>query len=139
VSLILNILWLILGGLEMALGWWLAALLMAITLIGLPWVPAAFRMGLYTLWPFDSELVSRQLVTGREDLGTGCLGALGNIIWFFLAGWWLSLGHLVAALVLAITIIGIPFAYAHIKLAGAALFPLGKIVRRKGDAVSPFA
>lgn len=138
-SLLLNILWIVFGGAQLALGWWLAALLMAISIVGLPWAAAAFRIGLYCLWPFDTEQAGRLSVTGRPDLGTGGIGALGNIIWFLLAGWWLAIGHVLAAIAQAITIIGIPFAYAHLKLAGAALFPIGKVVRRKGDSVSPFA
>ena len=138
-SLLLNILWIVLGGFEMAVAWWFAGLLMAITIIGLPFAPAAFRQGLYALWPFDSEQVDRRSITGQEDAGTGPLGVLGNIIWFLLAGWWLALGHLLLALLFAITIIGIPFAYAHVKLAGAAVFPIGKTVRRKGDGFHPAA
>jgi uncharacterized membrane protein YccF (DUF307 family) len=65
---------------------------------------------------------------GRSDLGTGPLGFIGNIIWLVLAGWWLALGHLLTALLLAVTIIGIPFAWAHLKLAGIALWPIGKMI-----------
>jgi len=72
--------------------------------------------------------VSRTAVTGREDIGTGPLGLIGNIIWLVLAGWWLALGHLVAAVLFAITIIGIPFAWAHLKLACIALWPIGKTI-----------
>jgi uncharacterized membrane protein YccF (DUF307 family) len=66
--------------------------------------------------------------TGVDDVGTGPLGILGNIVWLLLAGWWLALGHLVTAIMLAVTIIGIPFAWAHLKLAGIALWPIGKII-----------
>lgn len=91
---------------------------MAITIIGLPWSFAAFRIAWYTLLPFGQEMRSRP--------DTGVLSTLGNIVWFVLAGWWLALGHLILAIGLAITIIGIPFAWAHLKLAGASLFPVGK-------------
>lgn len=67
-------------------------------------------------------------MTGREDLGTGALGAVGNVIWFVLAGWWLAIGHIAAAIGYAVTIIGIPFAWQHVKLAIASLFPVGKTV-----------
>ena len=70
----------------------------------------------------------RDVLTGRADLGTGLLGMIGNLIWLVLAGWWLALGHLVTAIVLALTIIGIPFAWAHLKLAGIALWPIGKAI-----------
>ena len=127
-SLLLNILWIVFGGLWMAAGWVIAAVLMAITIIGLPWARAAFNIAVYTLLPFGQQAVSRAEYTGSEDIGTGPLGLLGNIIWLLLAGWWLALAHLVIALALAITIIGIPFAWAHLKLAGIALWPIGKII-----------
>ena len=71
-------------------------------------------------------MVSRAVYFGREDIGTGPLGVVGNLVWLVLAGWWLALGHLITALILAVTIIGIPFAWAHVKLAGLALWPIGK-------------
>jgi uncharacterized membrane protein YccF (DUF307 family) len=127
-SLLLNILWIVFGGLWMAAGWVVAAILMAITIIGLPWARAAFNIAAYTLLPFGQQAVSRDAYTGSEDIGTGPLGLLGNVIWLLLAGWWLALAHLVTAIALAITIIGIPFAWAHLKLAGIALWPIGKII-----------
>jgi uncharacterized membrane protein YccF (DUF307 family) len=126
--LLLNVLWLLTGGLWMAAGWMIAAVIMAITIICLPWARAAFNIGVYTLLPFGQRAVSRSLVTGREDLGTGPLGLIGNIIWFVLAGWWLALAHLAHAILLAITIIGLPFAWAHLKLARLALWPIGKTI-----------
>jgi uncharacterized membrane protein YccF (DUF307 family) len=127
-SLLLNILWIVFGGLWMAAGWVIAAILMAITIIGLPWARAAFSIASYALLPFGHQAVSRAAYTGSEDIGTGPLGLLGNIIWLLLAGWWLALAHLITAIALAITIIGIPFAWAHLKLAGIALWPIGKII-----------
>src|SRR5204863_2022067 len=108
--LLLNILWIVSGGMWMAAGWLLAAVVMAITIIGLPWARAAFNIALYTLLPFGQKAVSRAEYSGHEDLGTGPLGMFGNIVWLVLAGWWLALGHLVIAILLAVTIIGIPFA-----------------------------
>ncbi|NPU11983.1 MULTISPECIES: YccF domain-containing protein [Bradyrhizobium] len=128
VSLLLNVLWIVLGGAYMAFGWLVAAVVMAITIVGLPWARAAFNIAAYTLLPFGSRAVRRDEVTGMEDIGTGPLGLLGNIIWFVLAGWWLALGHLVTAIALAVTIIGLPFAWAHLKLAGLALWPIGKTI-----------
>ena len=127
-SLFLNILWIVFGGLWMAIAWVIAALLMAITIVGLPWTRAAFNIAVYTLLPFGQTAVSRAAHTGREDLGTGPLGTLGNLIWLVFAGWWLALGHLFFALGLAVTIIGLPFAWAHLKLAGLALWPIGKMI-----------
>ena len=127
-SLLLNVLWIVFGGFYMAAGWLLAAVIMAITIIGIPWARAAFNIAFYTLLPFGQTVVSRDAYLGKEDIGTGPLGMLGNIIWFVLAGWWLALAHLITALALAITIIGIPFAWAHLKLAGLALWPIGKMI-----------
>src|SRR4029077_9577378 len=110
-SFLLNILWLIFGGLAAPLPWVFAAVLMALTIIGLPWCFAALRIALYTLLPFGHEIRSRP--------DAGALSFLGNIIWFVLAGWWLAIGHLILAVAFAITIIGLPFAWAHLKLAGA--------------------
>lgn len=128
VSLLLNILWVLLGGIWMAAGWVVAAIIMAITIIGLPWARAAFNIAAYTLFPFGQKAVSRDMVTGHSDIGTGLLGFIGNLIWLILAGWWLALGHVVTALLLAVTIVGIPFAWAHLKLAGIALWPIGKVI-----------
>jgi uncharacterized membrane protein YccF (DUF307 family) len=127
-AFLLNVLWIVFGGLWMSVAWIVAAVLMAITIIGLPWTRAAFNIALYTLLPFGQKAVPRAQYSGSEDIGTGPLGFLGNIIWLVLAGWWLALGHLITAILLAITIIGIPFAWAHLKLAGIALWPIGKMI-----------
>jgi uncharacterized membrane protein YccF (DUF307 family) len=128
VSVLLNILWIVFGGLWMAVGWVIAAILIAVTIVGLPWTRAAFNIASYTLLPFGQKAVSRAEYIGREDVGTGLLGMLGNIVWLVLAGWWLALGHLITAILLAVTIVGIPFAWAHLKLAGIALWPVGKMI-----------
>lgn len=120
VAVILNILWLVFGGALMALGWLIAAALMAITIICLPWVPAAFRIALYTFLPFG------QTVESHHE--AGALSFLGNVVWFILAGWWLALGHLIIAVLTGITIIGLPFAWAHLKLAGLSLAPVGTVI-----------
>jgi uncharacterized membrane protein YccF (DUF307 family) len=127
-SLLLNLLWIIFGGLWMAVGWIVAAVIMAITIIGLPWARAAFNIASYTLLPFGRKAVSRAEHLGTHDIGTGPFGLLGNVVWLVLAGWWLALGHLLTAILWAVTIIGIPFAWAHFKLAGIALWPIGKTI-----------
>ena len=127
-SFLLNLAWIVFGGLWMAAGWVIAAIVMCITIIGIPWARAAFNIAAYTLLPFGQRAVARDHYTGREDIGTGPLGVIGNIIWFVLAGWWLALAHLITAIGLAITIIGLPFAWAHLKLAGLALWPIGKTI-----------
>ena len=112
----------------MAVGWVIAAIVMAIFIIGLPWTRPAFSIASYTLLPFGQKAVSRAEYTGRQDIGTGPLGVLGNVLWLVLAGWWLALAHVVTAILLAITIVGIPFAWADLKLAGLALWPIGKMI-----------
>jgi uncharacterized membrane protein YccF (DUF307 family) len=127
-TLALNILWVFFGGLWMAAGWVLAAVIMALPIVGLPWTRAAFNFALYALLPFGYRAVSRAEYLGRDDLGTGPLGTVGNVIWLILAGWWLALAHVVHAVLFALTIIGLPFAWAHLKLAGLALWPIGQMI-----------
>ena len=133
-TLILNVLWLIFGGFFAALGWFLAAVLFAISIIGLPWARAAGNIGFFTLWPFGQTAMRRDELTGAGDLGTSAFGSIGNIIWLVLVGWWLALGHVVMAVGLAVTIIGIPFAWQHLKLAGMALWPIGMAIVPNGVA-----
>ena len=118
----------------MAVGWVIAAVLMAITIVGLPWTRAAFNIASYTLLPFGQKAVSRAEYSGSEDTGTGPLGVLGNIIWLGRRGRWPALGHILTAILLAVTIIGLPFAWAHLKLAGIALWPIGKMIVPTEDA-----
>src|SRR3984893_5119572 len=90
-SLLLNLLWIIFGGLWMAVGWVIAAVIMAITIVGLPWARSAITIAAYALLPFGHTVVSRAGYSGRQDIGTGPLGMIGNLIWLLLAGWWLAL------------------------------------------------
>jgi uncharacterized membrane protein YccF (DUF307 family) len=126
--LILNILWFVLGGFVSGLAWILAGIIMAITIVGIPWARACFMLARYSFWPFGYDIVSRDEIYGEKDIGTGPLGMIGNVIWFVLAGWWLALMHITAAIALAVTIIGLPFAWGHVKLALASAFPIGKKV-----------
>src|ERR1700680_867481 len=109
-SFLLNLLWIVFGGLWMAIGWVLAALIMAVTIIGLPWAWSAITIASYTLLPFGHKVVSRSEISGRQDIGTGPLGMIGNLIWLVLAGWWLALCHLIPAPLSALNLIGIPLA-----------------------------
>src|SRR5215468_9825629 len=109
-TLILNILWFIFGGFISGTAWLFAGVILAITIVGLPWSAAAFRIGLFSYAPFGRHVVPRHSLNGRGDLGTGLLCLRGIVIWVLLAGWWLALHHLALAIALAITIIGIPFA-----------------------------
>lgn len=128
IRLILNILWFILGGWLSGLLWLLGGLVLAITIVGLPYTGAAWRIAGFAFWPFGKEIVSREIVTGKSDIGTGPLGFVLNIVWFLLGGWYIALSHLVAAFFEAITIMGIPFAIKDLQLAGIALAPIGKTV-----------
>ena len=112
----------------MGLAWWAFGVLAFITIVGIPWGRACFVMGKFAFWPFGRDAVSRDVLYGRHDLGTGAFGTVGNIIWFVLAGVWLAIGHILSAAACAVTIIGIPFAWQHIKLASLALWPIGKAV-----------
>lgn len=131
-TLIGNLIWFVFGGFFMGLGWFLVGLCMFLSIIGIPWGRACFMLGGFCLWPFGREVVIRSALTGKQDVGTGTLGALGNLIWFLVAGWWLFLGHFFSALLCFLTIIGIPFGVQHMKLAGASLAPIGKTVVEVG-------
>jgi uncharacterized membrane protein YccF (DUF307 family) len=139
ISFLLNLACILCGGLWMAIGWVIAAVIMAVTIIGLPWARAAFNIAAYALLPFGQKAVSRAAYCGEQDIGTGSLGVLGNLIWLLFAGWWLALGHIITAIVLAVTIIGIPFAWAHVKLAGLALWPIGMMIVPADDASLRYA
>ncbi|MCL1113042.1 MULTISPECIES: YccF domain-containing protein [Shewanella] len=129
--LLFNIAWFVLGGFIMGLAWWLAGLLCFISIIGIPFGRACFVIGEMAFWPFGQESVNRKHLTGHEDLGTGSLGLIGNVIWFLFFGIWLAIGHLAHALACFVTIIGIPFAIQHIKLALLSLTPIGQTVVTK--------
>jgi uncharacterized membrane protein YccF (DUF307 family) len=127
-ALILNILWFIFGGFLSGLAWFFAGVILAITIVGLPWSAAAFRIAGFSMAPFGRHVVPRQAMTGRHDAGTGPLGFLLNVVWVLLAGWWLALHHVVMGVALMVTIIGIPFGLQHLKLALIAFAPVGQTV-----------
>jgi uncharacterized membrane protein YccF (DUF307 family) len=115
---LLNLIWLVLSGFWLFLGYMLAALIMCVLIVTIPWGIAAARIGVYALWPFGKTVVDKR--------GAGVSSLLGNVVWVVLAGWWIALGHLVSGIALCITIIGIPFGIANFKLIPVALMPLGK-------------
>ena len=127
-SLILNILWFVFGGFLAGLAWLFGGLLLAITIVGLPWAGAAWRIAAFSFAPFGKRVVERSGLTGYGDLGSGPVGFLLNVIWFLLAGWYIALAHLAIAVAQFVSIIGIPFALQHLKLAWIALAPIGKTV-----------
>lgn len=131
-----NFLWFILGGMLMGLGWWLAGLLAFISIVGIPWGKACFVIGQFAFFPFGKEAVKRKDLSKEEDIGTGFLGLLGNIVWFILAGVWLAIGHVLSAVACFVTIIGIPFGIQHLKLAAIALAPIGKTIVDKEVAAA---
>jgi uncharacterized membrane protein YccF (DUF307 family) len=118
-SLILNVLWFVLGGFVSGTLWLLAGAIMALTVVGLPWTPSAWRMASFSYWPFGRVVVDR-----ADHLSSTVL----NIVWVVFAGWWLALHHILIAAAQAVTIIGIPFAWQHVKLAGLAIAPVGRRV-----------
>ena len=120
VNFVLNVIWLILCGIWMALGYVVAGIICFIFIITIPWSIASFRIAGYVLWPFG------RTTRVRSDAGAPSL--IGNIIWVVFAGWWLALGHLVTSIALAVTIVGIPFAWANLKLIPISLMPLGREV-----------
>jgi uncharacterized membrane protein YccF (DUF307 family) len=118
VKTILNILWLVLCGFWLAVGYVVAGVVMCVLIITIPFGIASFRLAAFTVWPFGRTLVP------RPDAGAGSF--VGNVLWFLLAGLWMAIAHVVTGVLLCITVIGIPLGIADFKLAAAALAPLGK-------------
>lgn len=126
-----NILWFLLGGVFMGLFWWIAGVFCIISIICIPWAKSCFVIGTFTFFPFGKEAVKRNELSFKEDVGTGVLGMIGNIVWFVFAGIWLAIGHLTSALACFVTIIGIPFGIQHMKLALISLAPIGQTIVKK--------
>lgn len=127
-SLILNVIWFVFGGWAVGLAWWFAGILLALTIVGMPWASAAWRIGSFSFWPVGREIVDQSLLEGYEEPVTDTWRLFLNIIWFLLAGWYLVIAHVLAAAVFALTLIGIPFAFQHLKLAALSLAPVGKAI-----------
>ena len=121
---LLNIIWIVLSGFWLAIGYALAGLVCCILIVTIPWGIASFRMANYVLWPFGRQVVS------KPDAGS--FSFIGNVIWFIFAGLWLTIGHIASGIALAITIIGIPFAVANFKMIPVSLAPLGKEIVSTG-------
>ena len=121
---LLNIIWLVLSGFWLFLGYVIAGVVMCVLIVTIPWGIASFRIARYALWPFGREVVTKPT--------SGVWSFLGNTVWIILAGWWLALAHVVTAVLLCITIIGIPLGIANFKMVPISLLPLGKeIIRRR--------
>lgn len=115
---LLNLIWFVLAGLWLWLSYMLAGLIMCVLIVTIPFGIASFRIGNYAVWPFGRTVVE------RPTAGVGSM--IGNVIWFVLAGIWIAIGHIITAAALAVTIIGLPLAWANLKMIPVALFPLGK-------------
>lgn len=116
--LLLNIIWLVFGGLWLALGYLLFGLLACVFIVTIPFGVASFRMASFALWPFGRTVVQKP--------GAGAGSAIGNVIWFVVAGLWLAIAHVTTAIAQAVTIIGIPLAIANLKMIPVTVFPMGK-------------
>jgi len=128
---VLNIVWLVLSGLWLALGYLVAGVVMCILIITIPFGIQAFKLAGFALWPFGRAVVK------RADAGAGSV--IGNVLWLIFCGWWLAIFHLIAAVALAITIIGLPFAWANVKLVPMALWPFGREVVPADDVSDAYA
>ena len=126
VRLLLNILWFVLAGLWLAIGYAFAALICFILIITIPFGIAALRIAVFALWPFGKTVVKRA--------DAGIASGIGNVLWFLLCGWWLALGHLITGVLLCLTIIGIPLGLANLKLIPVSLLPLGREILSVEDA-----
>ena len=115
---LLNVIWLVFGGLWLALGYAVVGIVMCILIITIPFGIAAFRIALFCIWPFGRTLIRRG--------DAGAASVIGNVIWFILAGWWLAIGHLVTGVLMCLTIIGIPLGLANFKLIPVSLTPFGR-------------
>ena len=129
-----NIIWFVFGGIFLGLSWWILGILMYIFIITIPFGKASFVIGNFCFFPFGKELISRKELSGKDDIGTGALGIIGNIIWVLFAGIWLCIAHVVSGIICFCTIIGIPFGIQHFKIAGACFAPIGMMVVDKGVA-----
>ena len=134
--LIGNIIWFLFGGIFLGLGWWFFGIIMYLLIFTIPFGKASFVIGNFCFLPFGKELISRKELTGKDDIGTGTLGLIGNIIWIIFAGVWLAIGHAIAGVLCFLTIIGIPFGVQHFKIAGACFAPIGKTIVTKEVAAA---
>ena len=127
-TVLLNLIWFIFGGFICGCLWLLGGFLLALTIVGLPWTFAAWRIAGFAFWPFGRTIVDREWHSGTPDLGSGCLGVIMNVVWFVFAGWYIALAHVMMAAAEAVTIIGIPFAFKDLQFAQLALAPVGKSI-----------
>jgi uncharacterized membrane protein YccF (DUF307 family) len=120
VRVLLNIIWLLLAGLWMAIAYFIAGIICCILIITIPFGLASFRIAGYALWPFGRTAVRRS--------DAGVLSAIGNVVWVLVAGIWLAVGHIISGALLCVTIIGIPLGIASFKMVPISLLPLGRVI-----------
>lgn len=131
---VLNVIWVVFGGLWLSLTYLLAGVFACALIVTIPWGIAAFRMARFALWPFGRSIIDRP--------DAGAASTVGNVVWILCFGWWLALGHVTTALAQAATIVGIPLALANLKLIPVSLVPMGKeivpveLARSTGRTVS---
>jgi uncharacterized membrane protein YccF (DUF307 family) len=118
-AVVLNVIWLVFGGIWLAIGYFLAGIVCCLLIVTIPFGIASFRIANYALWPFGRTIVDRG---GRP----GVLSMIGNVIWIIVAGWWIALGHVITAIPMFVSIVGIPLGIANLKLIPVSLVPLGK-------------
>ena len=123
-----NFIWFIIAGLWLGIAWYILGALMFIFIITIPWGKAAFMLGTFSFFPFGKTVIKRSDLSGKDDVGTGTLGTIGNIIWFIFAGFWLALSNVFYGIIWCCPLIGIPFGLQCFKMAGASLMPIGKTV-----------
>ena len=116
-----NLIWVVFGGLIMAIEYFVASMILMVTIIGIPFGIQTLKLGLVALWPFGTEV-------RESETNSGCLSTFMNVLWIITGGIWIALSHLVFGILFSITIIGIPFGRQHFKLAGLALTPFGKVI-----------
>ncbi|MFC7620157.1 YccF domain-containing protein [Microlunatus sp. GCM10028923] len=120
---ILNVIWFVLSGVWLFLGYMIAGVICCILIVTIPWGIASFRLANYAAWPFGREVINKPK--------SGCLTMIGNVIWLVVAGWWMALLHVITGVLLCITIVGIPLGVANFKMIGICLVPLGKEIVAK--------
>ncbi|WP_028476147.1 YccF domain-containing protein [Nocardia sp. CNY236] len=130
IQLVLNVLWLVFAGFWLALGYIAAGIICFLLIVTIPFGIASFRIATYVLWPFGRTTVA------KPDAGAGSL--IGNVIWLIVAGWWLALGHLLTSIPLFVSIIGIPFGWANLKLIPLSLLPLGREIVDSDQAFASY-
>lgn len=120
-SILLNVIWLVFGGIWLSLGYLLAGIVCCVLIVTIPFGIASFRIALYALWPFGRTIVDR-----HERVGA--FSTIGNVIWILVAGIWIAIGHVLTAIPMFVSIVGIPLGVANVKMIPVSLAPLGKVI-----------